>query len=195
MQENPLIEYIDNYISLSEEDKKLIVEAYRPMHIEKKEILFRQGERCEMEAFVLKGTLRVFYLDRKGSEHVLNFALPGWWVGDLASFYQGTPAFQTVQALEPSDLLVIHPEEKEELLQKIPSLERMFRIVIQKNLSSLQSRFLCTVSEPADQRYIHLLENIPNIEQLVPQHQIASYLGILPESLSRLKKQLIEAKK
>lgn len=192
MYSSPLIDYIEEYVSLTDEEKRIITEAYRPMHLNKKEMLFEQGTRCENEAFVLSGTLRVFYLDQKGHEHVLNFALPGWWVGDLASFYQGTPAFLNVQALEPSELLVIHPEEKEKLFQQIPKLERMFRIVIQKHLSSLQNRFLVTISETADQRYRNLLKRIPNIEQLVPQHQIASYLGILPESLSRLKRQMLE---
>lgn len=195
MELNPLIRYIEEYISVSDEEKKIILEAYRPMSLNKKEMLFKQGERCENEAFVISGTLRVFYVDQKGNEHVLNFALPGWWVGDLASFYQGTPAFLNVQALEPSELLVIHPEQKEQLFKQVPSLERMFRIVIQKHLSSLQNRFLSTISETAEQRYRNLLERIPSIEQLVPQHQIASYLGILPESLSRLKKQMIESEK
>ncbi len=195
MQHEDLINYIEQYITLSDADKQIICDSYKVMHLDKKEFLFHQGDRCETEAFVLNGTLRVFYSDDKGNEHVLNFALPTWWVGDITSFYEGSPAFMSVQALEPSELLVIRPEQKEELFKKIPALERMFRIIIQKHLTSYQNRFLAAISKTADERYMNLLARIPNIEQLVPQHQIASYLGILPESLSRLKRKLIEAKK
>jgi CRP-like cAMP-binding protein len=191
----PLLTYIEQYTVLEQQEKLLIEEAYQHRIIDKKQILFQQGEHCMVEAFVLSGTLRVFCTDKKGNEHVLYFALPGWWVGDLASFYDGIPAFISVQALEKTELLLIDPDTKAKLFERIPSLERVFRIIIQKNLSSLQQRFLNTMSESADQRYLNLLEKIPTIEQLVPQHQIASYLGILPESLSRLKKQLMDNKR
>ncbi len=187
-----LIEYLKGYVPLSTSEQELIIASYKPFQLKKKEFLFRQGEYCKTEAFVVSGTLRVFNTDTKGNEHVLNFALPGWWVGDLTSFYQNKGSLFSVQALEATDLLVIDPEQKEKLFEQIPSLERVFRIIIQNHLASLQNRFLVTISETADQRYKHLLNKIPNIEQLVPQHQIASYLGILPESLSRMKKQLFE---
>ncbi|TNE78005.1 MAG: Crp/Fnr family transcriptional regulator [Bacteroidetes bacterium] len=195
MPYSELIQYFEQYVSLTEEEKSHINSSYKRVKLKKKDFLFKQGERCTTEAFVLKGTLRSFYVDSRGNEHVLNFALPGWWVGDLSSFYHGTDSFITVQALEDTDLLVIDPDVKEDLFNQIPSLERVFRIIVQKHLSSLQTRFLSTISETADQRYNNLLNKIPNIEQLVPQHQIASYLGILPESLSRMKKQLLEGKK
>lgn len=185
-----LIEYLEAYIPLTTAEKELIISSYYPLTLKKKEYLFKQGDHCKTEAFVLNGTLRVFNTDNKGSEHVLNFALPGWWVGDLASFYQNKESLVSVQALETTELLVIDPVRKENLFRNIPALERVFRIIVQRHLASLQNRFLVTISETADQRYKHLLSKIPNIEQLVPQHQIASYLGILPESLSRMKKQL-----
>lgn len=194
MEQQALIKYFETYIPLSNDEIKLIKSSYSPKLLRKKEILFEQGKRCTIEAFVLSGTLRAYYMDNKGHEHVLNFALPGWWVGDIASFNQGTDAFLSVQALEDSELLVIDPETKEELLRKVPALERVFRIVIQNHLASLQKRFLVSHSETADHRYINLISKIPKIEQLVPQYQIASYLGILPESLSRLKKKMIEGK-
>lgn len=194
MDYQSLIDYFEAMVSLTEEEKSLIIQAYTPKKLQKKEMLFEQGGKCTTEAFVVSGTLRVFYVDDKGAEHVLNFALPGWWVGDLASFYQGTDAFLNVQALEESTLLVIDPDKKEELFRQIPSLERVFRIVIQKHLASIQKRLLVNHSLTADQRYKNLIEKIPLIEQLVPQYQIASYLGILPESLSRLKRKLLEEK-
>lgn len=192
---HPLIAYIEQYTALDDSERELILANYNSFSLKKKEHLYVQGEICAYEAFVLTGTMRVYTVDKRGSEHVLNFALPTWWVGDIGSFYEKSPAFHSVQALEDSELLVITPEKKEKLFQRIPKLERVFRIVIQKHLISTQKRFLTTISEKADQRYLNLIAKIPQIEQLVPQHQIASYLGILPESLSRLKKQLIEEKR
>lgn len=192
---HPLIKYIEQYCPLEEFERDLILASHQSLLLNKKEYLYKQGEVCPYEAFVLSGTLRVFNTDSRGGEHVLNFALPTWWVGDIGSFYEKSAAFHSVQALEDSELLVITREKKEELFHEIPKLERVFRIVIQKHLMSTQKRFLTTISEKADQRYLNLIAKIPQIEQLVPQHQIASYLGILPESLSRLKKQLIDEKR
>jgi CRP-like cAMP-binding protein len=195
MLPNRLIEYIQRYVPLTVEEQERILRVYRPHSLKRKEFLYVQGKRCEIEAFVLSGALRVFYADTKGHDHVLNFALPDWWVGDITSFTEGTPSMTSVQALEDSELLVIDPPDREALLRDIPQLEHMFRIILQKHLVSFQKRFLSAVSETADVRYKNLLEKMPTIEQLVPQHQIASYLGILPESLSRMKKQLLHSGK
>ena len=109
----------------------------------------------------------------------------------MATFDTGKPSILSAQALEDSTVLWIDPIQKDKLYQEVPALERLFRLITQKHLAVLQKRFLLTVSSNAVERYQELIERSPGIEQLVPQHQIASYLGILPESLSRLKRQLI----
>lgn len=187
-----LFEYISTFVVLSEEDKQAIEEAYTVKKLKRKEHLFQQGDSCTVQGFVLSGTMRVFYRDEKGSEHVMQFALRNWWVGDMASFHRGDNSMFGVQALEDTTLLVITKEHFDILLEKVPKLERMFRILVQNSLYALQKRFMATISETAEHRYQNLLHKIPQIEQLVPQYQIASYLGILPESLSRLKKSLLE---
>jgi CRP-like cAMP-binding protein len=132
----------------------------------------------------------VFYLDEKGNEHILYFAFKDWWMGDIASFNFGEPAIMSAQALEDLQVLIINPERKEDLFKEVPQLERMFRIITQRTLTVLQKRFFLAMSGSAKDRYLQLIQRHPKIEQLVPQYQIASYLGILPESLSRMKKQL-----
>jgi CRP-like cAMP-binding protein len=184
----PLIDYFLRYVKLSQSDIPAIVDAYSFQQLGRKQYFFEAGSPCKTEGFVLNGSLRVFYNDPKGTEHVLNFTFSDWWVSDIASFYDGNPARLSAQAMEDSTLLVTTPEKKENLLKTVPSLERVFRIITQKQLAVLQKRFLLTISENAVERYKELLERAPGIEQLVPQHQIASYLGILPESLSRMKK-------
>jgi CRP-like cAMP-binding protein len=187
---NRLTNYIADRILLSEEDKVLISNAYQIKTLKKKEFLFQQGIKCEIEAFVISGSFRIFYADTKGLEHVLYFAFPDWWIGDIASFNSGEPAALNAQALEESVILCIDPKTKEELFNKVPALERLFRIITQKHLTVVQKRLLLSYSASAAERFQELLKRSPGIEQLVPQHQIASYLGILPESLSRLKKQI-----
>lgn len=187
---NRLTNYIADRILLSEEDKVLISNAYQIKTLKKKEFLFQQGIKCEIEAFVISGSFRIFYADTKGLEHVLYFAFPDWWIGDIASFNSGEPAALNAQALEESVILYIDPKTKEELFNKVPALERLFRIITQKHLTVVQKRLLLSYSASAAERFQELLKRSPGIEQLVPQHQIASYLGILPESLSRLKKQI-----
>jgi CRP-like cAMP-binding protein len=186
-----LIAYISERIDLNTEERDKIASFYKIHKVSKKEHLFEQGAPCVVECFVVSGTLRVYYTDQKGLEHVLNFAFSDWWVGDMASFLSGEPSTLSVQALEDTIVLSIDPESKEELLNAVPKLERFFRIIIQKHLSAFQKRFLLTISASAAERYEELIRRSPGIEQLVPQHQIASYLGILPESLSRMKKQLL----
>lgn len=185
-----LINYIASRVKIDDQDKAFIRQYYTLRKLKKKEMLFQQGEHCQLEAFVISGSFRIFYVDSKGMEHVLYFAFPDWWVGDMASFYSGDTAVLNAQALEESFVLTIDPKNKENLFAKVPALERLFRIITQKHLTVVQKRLLLSYSASAAERYQELLKRSPGIEQLVPQHQIASYLGILPESLSRLKKQL-----
>ena len=154
--------------------------------------MFHQGEVCRYEAFVIKGACKLYYSDLKGADHILYFAFKDWWVGDVASFSTQEPAAMSAQALEETYILTVNAQRKEALFAQVPQLERMFRVITQRTLSVLQKRFFLTMSGGARERYSQLIERYPTIEQLVPQYQIASYLGILPESLSRLKKQLYE---
>jgi CRP-like cAMP-binding protein len=189
---NQLIEYIASRIEISPNEREIIANAYSIKTFKKKQFLFEQGKICDTEAFVVAGTFRIYYVDSKGLEHVLYFAFKDWWAGDIASFNSGEPSGLAAQALEEGIALVIDPIKKEELFKQVPSLERLFRVITQKHLTVLQKRFLLTVSANAAERYDELIKRSPGIEQLVPQHQIASYLGILPESLSRMKKQLLK---
>ena len=185
-----LIRYFSTRISLNENEIYLIKNSYELKFLKKKEFLFSQGEICKTEAFVVDGSAKVFYSDEKGNDHILYFAFKDWWMGDIASFNYGERAIMSAQALEDLTVLVVNPERKEELFSQIPQMERMFRIITQRTLVVLQKRFFLAMSGSAKDRYIQLIQRHPKIEQLVPQYQIASYLGILPESLSRMKKQL-----
>ena len=185
-----LLNYFSKRITLSDSDKTLINNTYKPEQFKKKDFLFQQGAICKYQGFVTKGTFRIYYTDDKALEHVLYFAFEDWWVGDIASFYNREPGALNAQALQDSELLLIDFPTQEKLLEAVPALEKVFRVITQRHLTVLQKRFLMTVSSNVEVRYNELLQRCPTIEQMVPQHQIASYLGILPESLSRMKKQI-----
>ena len=174
-----LIRYFSTRISLNENEIYLIKNSYELKFLKKKEFLFSQGEICKTEAFVIDGSAKVFYSDEKGNDHILYFAFKDWWMGDIASFNYGERAIMSAQALEDLTVLVVNPERKEELFSQIPQMERMFRIITQRTLVVLQKRFFLAMSGSAKDRYIQLIQRHPKIEQLVPQYQIASYLGII----------------
>jgi CRP-like cAMP-binding protein len=194
LAKHKLIEYIKERVPISENESEVITSYFELRHLPKKSFFIQEGQECIYHGFVISGTLRVFYSDPKGLEHVLYFGFADWWVGDIASFNTHEPTHINVQALEDSWILTFSKDGIEELFLKVPILERLFRIMAQRTLSVLQKRFFLTVSANAHDRYKELIERHPGIEQLVPQHQIASYLGILPESLSRMKKQLLQKK-
>jgi CRP-like cAMP-binding protein len=189
---NDLFSYIQQRVTLTELDKAFIRNRFTLRHLVRKSYFLREGDIGFEQAFIISGTMRVFYIDGKAQEHVLYFGFKDWWIGDLASFELRSPSQLNVQALEDTWLLAFTQDGIDEIFKHIPQMERLFRMMAQRTLAVLQKRLFLTVSASAEERYLALIERHPSIEQLVPQHQIASYLGILPESLSRMKKQRIQ---
>ncbi len=185
-----LIKYITDRVHLNATEIEVIKEKFHLRKLSKKDYFVQTGSTNFQQGFVVSGALRVYYTDPKGNEHVMYFAFSDWWVGDLAGFHFNEAATLSVQALDESYILEVSKEDIEDMYIKVPALERLFRIMAQRTLAVLQKRFLLTISAHAEERYKELLQRHPGIEQLVAQHQIASYLGILPESLSRMKKKL-----
>ena len=159
-------------------------------HIPKKTLMLQEGEVCNFEAYINKGCIRTHYIDPKGVEITLQFAIEDWWVSDIGSFHERKASKLFIQTLEPSEVLLLSPETKEKLLHEIPKFERVFRLMIQKNLTRLQDRFLQTVTTTAVEKYLDFIDRYPTIPQRVPQHYIASYLGFSPEFLSKVRTRL-----
>jgi len=186
---------IDQHISrcapVSEDEIRRFNSRLKPLSLKKKTLLLRQGEICRFEAYIVKGCIKKYYIDENGDQVVLQFAVEDWWISDIGSFYEQRPSNLFIEALEDTELLTIDFESKEKLFREIPSLERVFRIMMQRAYSVLESRFYATVSHSAESRYLEFVSKYPSLLQRVPQQQIASYLGITPESLSRIKTQLL----
>jgi CRP-like cAMP-binding protein len=161
----------------------------------KKEFLLKSGEISKQFAYVLKGGFRTYSIDKTGEEHILQFSLEDWWVNDAYSALTQKPSTLFIEALEDTDIYSIDNQELERLYAEIPKFERYFRILAQNRFIALQERINGELSASAEERYLDLLNRYPTLPQRVPQQYIASFLGIQPPSLSRIRKQLSERNK
>lgn len=158
--------------------------------VPKKTLLLQEGEICDFEAYILKGCIRKYYINENGFEVIVQFAVEDWWISDISSFHEKKPSKLFIETLEDCQLLVLTPETKEMLLQKVPKFERIFRLLIQRNLSAMQNRLIDTIAKSAQEKYLEFLKLYPTIPQRVAQHYIASYLGISAEFLSKVRTKL-----
>lgn len=157
---------------------------------DKKICIIEEGSACKYIYFILEGSCYSFLADAKGDPHVIQFALEGYWISDLYSFYSGKKAIYTIETLEPTRVLMINQENFEKACETMPIFERYFRILIQNAYVSMQYRLAKTTSEEAEARYVEFSQLHPDFIQRMPQYLIASYLGIQPQSLSRIRKKL-----
>ncbi|QEM11263.1 Crp/Fnr family transcriptional regulator [Mucilaginibacter rubeus] len=186
-----MFQNINNYaarsVNLTTEETALFNEILEYKKVPKKTRLLQAGDICNFEAYVNKGCIREYVIDENGAEVTLQFAVEDWWVSDLASFQDQSPAHMNIETLEDCDLLLLTRDSKERLLTEVPKLERMFRLMLQRHLTVVQKRLFKTISTTAMEKYLEFINRYPNIPQRVPQHYIASYLGISPEFLSKLR--------
>ncbi len=181
---------IQEHISITEAEQDFCKTLFLPKKLRKKQYLLQEGDVCKYIVFVEKGLLRSYTIDNKGNEHILQFAMEGWWSADLYSFLTNEISSYHIEALEDCELLMITKTSWDLLLERVPVLERYFRVLLQNNLIATQRRLMGELSETAEEKYLKLVSAYPDIMQRVPQHMIASYLGITRETLSRIRSQL-----
>jgi CRP/FNR family transcriptional regulator, cyclic AMP receptor protein len=185
---NQINQYIHSCTPLTETQLTFFNSHLIAKNISKKTMLLQEGEICNFEAFIVKGCIKTYYIDKNGFEVILTFACENWWVSDISSFQEHKPSKMFIETIEETELLILTPQSKELILQKIPALERMFRLMVQRHLATYQERLFGNISWTAEERYESFLEKYPDLPQRIPQHLIASYLGISPEFLSRIRK-------
>ena len=181
-------------VNLSEEEEEVIKQYFTPKKLRKKQYLLQEGDVCKHIAFVEKGALKAYVVDDAGAESIIQFALEGWVISDLYSFLTGEPATYNIDALENAELVLISKSAHEELLKKIPKYETYIRLQITGAYIALQKRLTSIISLPLEERYKNFLALYPNIAQRVPQHMIASYMGLTPETLSRVRSRMASRK-
>ncbi|MDQ1803402.1 Crp/Fnr family transcriptional regulator [Chryseobacterium sp. CKR4-1] len=185
-----LYHYIKQYVDFSDDEFKRFSESFNKVQFPKNDFALKEGNYCLFEGFVTSGCFKVYYLNEKGMEQTLYFAVEGWWITDIDSMINRVPSILNIQALENSEVLMVLKENKEHLYKTIPWVEKLFRIMNQRSSVALQRRILSLTGKTADQRYVEFLEKYPGLEQKITQQQVASYLGITHEFLSKIRKKI-----
>lgn len=186
----PLLDYFGSMIPLSREEKELVKEKFHPHLYLKKHLALQEGKVCDHFIFVVKGCLRLFKVDEKGNYHILQFATENYWILDLASFHKRTPSTLNIEALEETLVLRIRHEDLLDLYVKAPKVDRIFRVLLENHFMQQQERMGQLFSSTAEERYLSFLEQYKHLFNRLPNTQIASYLGITPEFLSKIRKNL-----
>ena len=184
----PIFAYFERSFKLSDGDKAVIRSVVTPMTLKKGEFFQRQGEIARLGAFVCKGFLRSYVIDNKGKEHIIQFAPENWWISDKIGMNKDDPATYFIDAIEDSELLTTDMTGHVTMVQKISGYAESFQKGMQKRTAAKDNRIVQSLTSTAEERYNDFLSTYPTIAQRVPQHMLASYLGITPETLSRIRK-------
>lgn len=188
-----LFQYFENKsgLQLSDDEKSLIEAKFKVKKLRKKQYLQQEGDVVKYMCFVIKGAARMFSVDEKGHEHILRFGIEGWWLGDYESYMLQTPTKYHVEMVEDAELLMVSKENIQQLIATVPAVAETIKAIDKQNFIATQNRIHAAISLTAEDRFETLTKTYPDFLQRFPQGMIASYLGISPETLSRLKKNMV----
>ena len=178
-------------VHLTADEVEILKSLFVHKKFRKHQYILQEGEVSMYDNFIVKGLSRTYRVDDKGQEHILRFTPEDWWTGDLASFLSGKPSIYNVDCLEDTEVLRITYADLETLFERVPKMNKYFRLLYQRSIISYNLRLLSNLSKSASDRYEEFVKRYPDIDQRVPNHQVASYLGITPQSLSRIRSQSI----
>lgn len=179
-------------VDLSEEEVDIVTSLFVHKRFRKHQYILQEGDVCTHDNFVIKGLARTYRVDDKGHEHILRFTPEDWWTGDLGSFLSDTPSLYNVDCLEDTEILRISSADLDTLFERVPKMNKYFRLLYQRSIVSYTLRVTSTLTKSAAERYEEFIRQYPHIGQRVPNHQIASFLGITPQSLSRIRNQSLK---
>jgi CRP-like cAMP-binding protein len=186
----PLIKHLESYIPLKDKEKILLEGKFSSQKIKKKQKILLEGTVCRHYTFVATGCFRMYGIDDGGYEHNIQFAAENDWIADIGSFHKKTASKLYIEAIEASTVLQVEQQDLYYLYLNILKLDRIFKVIIENKYVELQNRVLQNFSSTAEQRYMSFLEQYPTLSNRLPNTQIASYLGITPEFLSKIRKNL-----
>lgn len=180
-------QHVRKFVDVSDEELTSILSYFETVSPAKKTNLLEEGKVCKYDYFVVKGCLRMFFVNNKGVEKTIQFAIENWWIADYTSLQLQIPSEFNIQAVEKSEVLAISVADRETMLDRFPKMERYFRLVHQKAHAAAQYRARYLGDFSKEELYLHFSRHFPEFVQRVPQHLLASYLGLTPEYLSELR--------
>ena len=185
-----LFEQIQQKVSLSDQDKEALPAFFTFKSLQKRQFLLHEGEVCKQMVFIKKGAVKSYTIDEKGNEHISLIGWEGWWISDFRSFIYQESGILSMEAIEDTEVLLITREDYERMMLKVPVMERYFRILYQNSLVTKDRRLISSNTYTAEEKYRELIASYPQIIHRIPQHLIASYMGLTPETFSRIKKKV-----
>lgn len=189
MSISPLIECFEKYLPFTDKEKKLIEEKAKRIQIKRRQMILQAGFVCKHYSYVEKGCFKMYGIDNKGTKHTIQFAAEGDWIADIGSFHTQKTSQLFIEALETSILIQIEQQDLYFLYLNITKLDRIFKVIIENKYVELQNRVLQNISSTAQHRYLNFLEQYPHLANRLSNAQIASYLGITPEFLSKIRQE------
>jgi len=178
-------------VSLNEQDEQQFCSIIRTTKVKRRQFIVQPNFVCSHQTYVFTGAFRSYFVNDEGVDHTIQFAVEDWFISDFNSYISQTPASLFVEALEDSVVQQISYDDVEQLCDENPKFERFFRLVAQKSFAYAQRRVLSNLGKSAEERYLEFNNLYPSIVQRVPQYALASYLGMSPEFLSKIRKRLV----
>lgn len=183
----PLIAHFEGMLALTDDEKQLLASKFQSRLYRKRQFVLQEGDVCDVFNFVVSGCLRMYKIDDAGTIHIIQFAIENWWISDLGSFYSMKPSEMCIEAVEDTTVLQIKHGELLDLYEKSHKFDRLFRVLVERSLIGMQHRMLQNLSADASVRYESFLKQYPDLANRIPNTFIASYLGITPEFLSKIR--------
>ncbi|WP_460219438.1 Crp/Fnr family transcriptional regulator [Psychroserpens sp. MEBiC05023] len=190
---NELLNYFKNTISLSPDIELKLHDIVKERNLVKGEQLLADNSLKKEHVFVVSGCLRSFYKTEDGKEHTIQFAIKNWWISDYITLYTENKSVISIESLTHSKVLIIDNSKVEKFYQEFPQFESFQRKNFEKRIAALQKRILSLLALTAAQKYTQFIEEYTEFEKIIPNYQIASYLGITPQSLSRVRRERIKS--
>ncbi|WP_343668682.1 Crp/Fnr family transcriptional regulator [Chitinophaga sp.] len=192
MSVDNLITYFHNYIPLNSREKEDLWSRVIEKKIKRRQFILQEHDVCRHYTFVVSGCTKMYSVDNNGAEHNIQFASENEWIMDIGSFHSERKSRLNIEAIEPSVILQIDKPALIHLYQNYPKFCMIFRVIIENKFIELQNRLLQNISSNAEERYLAFLEQYPHLSKRLPNTQVASYLGITPEFLSVVRKNIAQ---
>lgn len=190
MHTQPLINYFNQYLPLSGDESDALLSRITDRPVKRRQFILQQGDICRHYTFVVTGCFKMYGVDKNGTEHNIQFAAENEWIADIGSFHNEKSSGLYIEAMEPGVIIQIEKQNLIYLYTHFPKFDRNFRVIIENKFVQLQNRVLQNISSTAEERYLSFLEQYPTLSNRIPNTQIASYLGITPEFLSKIRNQI-----